>query len=127
VARFRDSNVKYRSWNDELNRYMYWEDGIYSRCGIDIDMFTIGYFKWNNAQSYIFTNKFKQEVYVGDVLEGEISGSKVRIEIRKDYFGIPIAVCTEYNSKKKIDRFNINNVELLFLYGLKVVESKNGI
>jgi len=44
---------KFRSWNEELKQFFYWEDGIYLRCGIDRDEFNLSLFNWQNAEQGI--------------------------------------------------------------------------
>jgi len=118
----RIHDVKYRSFNKSLNKYFYWENGIYYRSGTDRDDFSIGLFSWKDAQRYLFSNKFGQEVYVGSTLEGTILGSKVKVVVEEDNFGIAHVNCIECKSTNHSKSFNMNDVDILWCYNLKVVE-----
>ena len=120
----RIHDVKYRSFNKSLNKYFYWENGIYYRNRADRDNFSIGLFSWKDAQRYLFSNKFGQEVYVGSTLEGVILGSKVKVVVEEDNFGIAHARCIECKSTENSGSFNLNNVDILWCYNLKVVEDE---
>ena len=116
--------AEFRSWNEELNKYFYWKNGIFYRSGTDRDDFSIGLFSWKNAQRYLFSNKFGQDVYVGSTLEGTILGSKVTIIIEEDDFGMIRARCIDCKSTENSESFNLNNVDILLCYNLKVLEDK---
>jgi hypothetical protein len=71
--KFRSWNKVFRSWNEELKQFFYFEGGIYQRCGIDRDEFNLSLFKWENAEQS--TKIANTECFVNDMLAVEISYS----------------------------------------------------
>ena len=126
---------KFRSWNEMDNRFYYFEDGRYNWTVIDedensfnmnavYDRLDCSRFDWRNAQRFLFTNKFKQDIYVGSTLEGVILGSKVKVVVEEDNFGIAHVNCIECKSTDHSKNFNLNDVDILWCYNLKVVEDE---
>ena len=74
------AKFKFRSWNEARQKFFYFEDGIYQRCGIDRNEYSIGLFDWNNAEQGLTINEFT--FYVGDKIEAiytDIYGYKHKI------------------------------------------------
>jgi hypothetical protein len=127
---------KFRSWNELDNRFYYFEDGRYNWTAIEedensfnmnsvYDRLDCSRFDWRNAQRFLFTNKFEQDVYVGSVLEGMILGSKVKVIVGEGNFGMARARCIECKSTDHSKSFNLNDVDILWCYNLKVVEDES--
>ena len=128
--------AKFRSWNELDNRFYYFEDGRYIWIAIEedensfnmnavYDRLDCSRFNWQNAQRYLFSNKFSQEIYVGSTLEGVILGSKVKVVVEEDNFGIAHVRCIECKSTENSESFNLNNLDMLWCYNLKVVEDES--
>lgn len=127
--------AKFRSWNELDNRFYYFEDGRYNWTAIEedensfnmnavYDRLDCSRFDWRNAQRFLFSNKFSQEIYVGSTLEGTILGSKVKVVVKEDNFGIAHVNCIECKSTDHSKSFNMNDVDILWCYNLKVLEDK---
>ena len=127
--------AKFRSWNEEIKKFNYFEDGEYyyfttnlrGNKKIKIDCETRiedSNFNWQNAQRFLFSNKFSQEIYVGSTLEGVILGSKVIVVVEEDNFGVVHARCIECKSTENSESFNLNDIDILWCYNLKVIEDK---
>jgi len=60
----------FRSWNEELKQFFYWEDGIYLRCGIDRDEFNLSLFNWQNAEMWTGkTDNYGRDIFENDSIE----------------------------------------------------------
>ena len=70
--KFRSWNKVFRSWNEELKQFFYFEGGIYQRCGIDRDEFNLSLFKWQNAEQGIGLKDVKEkEAFENDIITDE--------------------------------------------------------
>jgi len=122
--------AKFRSWNKELKCFIRFKNGRYYIENIKGFKGYKGkgsysyYFNWQNAQRYLFTNKFRQDIYVGSTLEGTILGSKVKVVVEEDNFGIAHARCIDCKSTENSESFNLNDIDILWCYNLKVLEDK---
>jgi len=118
--------AKYRNWNKETREFCYFENGryYYQDCPEKNDYYRTNFILkfWINAQRYLFKNKFNQEIYIGSVLEGIAFGSKVKVIIEEDDFGIVHVNCIECKSTENSK--NLNNIDILLCYNLKVLEDK---
>ena len=115
--------AKFRSWNEKIKKFIYFEDG-YEFSDVQGNLKYFNHFNWQDAQRFLFTDKFGQDIYVGSTLEGTILGSKVTIIIEEDNFGIAHVRCIECKSTENSESFNLNNVDILLCYNLKVLEDK---
>jgi len=121
--------AKFRSRDEESTEYTYFkdgeyyhEDGRYLGPFLESDRWNEDEIFWQNAQRFLFSNKFGQEVYVGSTLEGTVLGSKVKVVVEEDNFGIAHARCIDCKSTDHSKSFNLSDVDILWCYNLKVVE-----
>lgn len=102
--------IKYRSWNEELRQFFYWEDGIYQRCGVDREEFCIGLFNWQNAEqgftregvTFFEGDKFKLDsIYYGIVVFRE---GVLEFEIHAEGFDLKDFTELSYYSMDKLEK-----------------------
>jgi len=77
----------FRSWNEELKQFFYFENGIYLRCGIDRDEFNLSLFDWRNAeQGTGLKLRNGTEIFVGDNFFDETDNSISTVVIKEHIF-----------------------------------------
>ena len=77
----------FRSWNEELKQFFYFENGIYLRCGIDRDEFNLSLFDWRNAeQGTGLKLRNGTEIFVGDNFFDETENSISTVVIKEHIF-----------------------------------------